>query len=236
MKYATLFFDLDNTIWNFSESSELAIADIYDIYNIKELCGCSFQRFHDIYEKNNTLAWDKFELGLTSISELKISRFKNTFHELGLEIDDNKSLEINDRYLEILPTKAITFPETHEVLEKLKNRFKMHILSNGFQKTQIKKLKLSGLYDYFDKIITSENANVQKPNPGIIEFALNLTNSKPSESVYIGDNFNNDVVCAFNAGIDSIWVNRKKQPLPDSYARPTYIISSLTELMSILEP
>ena len=234
MKYSALFFDLDNTIWDFHSNSLLSLQDIFKIYDLEYFCKCDFKHFYSIYAKYNDEAWTKFALNMISIHELKLTRFKKTFAELGYIISDEKSMEINDNYLNILPTKAQIFPGVIDVLETLRKNHKMHILSNGFYEVQINKLKLSGLETYFDKIITSESAGVQKPNVAIFDYAFDITGATRETSIYIGDEFNTDIVCAFNAGVDNIWVNRKHLAISSQIVKPTYEVDDIGKILSII--
>ena len=81
-----------------------------------------------------------------------------------------------------------SFPNTIKVLDYLKNKYNLHIITNGFEEVQIIKLKSSGLSDYFDQIITSEKIGVKNPDPKIFSFALTHLQKQINEnSIMIGD-------------------------------------------------
>ena len=82
-------------------------------------------------------------------------------------------------FLEILPTKKTFFPDTIEILEYLtEKKYQLHLITNGFEKTQHHKLKSSGIDDFFREVITSEGSNSLKPHPEIFEYALLKTGAQ----------------------------------------------------------
>jgi putative hydrolase of the HAD superfamily len=131
-------------------------------------------------------------------------------------------------FLEILPTKQNLFPYTHEILKHLKEKeYVLHLITNGFEKTQWRKLDNSKLGQYFNEVITSEASNSIKPNKEIFENALKVTGAALKESIMLGDNVDADIKGAMNAGMDSVFVNHLKVE-PD--VKPTYMIYHLKEL------
>ena len=135
-------------------------------------------------------------------------------------------------FLEILPTKRNIFPHTIEILDYLKNKnYVLHLITNGFEKVQHGKLKNSKMDGYFNKVITSEQANSLKPNKEIFDYALQKANAKMEESIMIGDNIEADIKGAMNAGWDAIYVNHIN--VEPKGVKPTFTIYNLVELEGI---
>jgi putative hydrolase of the HAD superfamily len=152
--------------------------------------------------------------------------FKNGSEELARKM--------SGYFLDVLPTKQNLFPHTHEILGHLKEKqYKLHLITNGFEKTQWRKLDNSKLGHYFEEVITSEGSNSVKPNKEIFEYALRITGAELNQSIMIGDNLDADIRGAINAGMDSIFVNHIKTELKD--VKPTYVIYHLRELETIFE-
>ena len=107
----------------------------------------------------------------------------------------------------------------------------LHIITNGFHKTQHIKLEQANLKHYFNQIVTSENTGVKKPNPKIFEYALDLANAKNNESIYIGDNLEVDILACQDYGIDGLYFNPKKARHKQSVR---FEISCLSQIMQIL--
>ena len=134
-------------------------------------------------------------------------------------------------YLDILPNKTNLFPYTLEILEYLKGKgYQIHLITNGFESVQFKKIENSNLASYFNQVITSEASNSLKPHKEIFEYALQKSNAILSESIMIGDNESADIQGAINIGMDSVFVNHINA-VPTVPA--TYTITHLKELENI---
>ena len=88
--------------------------------------------------------------------------------------------------------------------------------------------------DYFDKIILSEAAGVNKPSPLFFEYALKQTGHEAKDVIMIGDNYNTDIMGAMLSGIDQIYFNPEGKPLQTSDKKPTHMVTKLKEIENIL--
>jgi putative hydrolase of the HAD superfamily len=134
-------------------------------------------------------------------------------------------------FLEILPSKQALFPHTIEVLAYLRDRkYHLHLITNGFEKTQHQKMKTAGIDVFFQEVITSEGSNSLKPHPEIFEYALIKTGAEKKRSIMIGDTPEVDILGAREAGIDQVYVNHtgNKEPV-----EATFTVYSLKELEEI---
>ncbi len=134
-------------------------------------------------------------------------------------------------FLNLLPTRKLLFPHTVEILDYLANKnYQLHLITNGFEKTQHSKLKNSGIDKYFIEVITSEGSNSLKPHKEIFDYAFAKTKAARAESIMIGDSLEVDIQGAMDAGIDQVFVNHINAP---AGINPTYTVYSLKELESI---
>ena len=106
--------------------------------------------------------------------------------------------------------------------------------SNGFHEVQYKKLAACGLRDYFDTIILSEDAGVNKPSPLYFDYAFKVSGANKDATLMIGDNLQTDIMGALNAGIDAMLFNHWDADTNDCQQPPTFIVNSLKEIMEIL--
>ena len=106
--------------------------------------------------------------------------------------------------------------------------------SNGFHEVQYKKLAACGLRDYFDTIILSENAGVNKPSPLYFEYALKVSGASRETTLMIGDNLQTDILGALQAGIDAMLFNRWNIEVRESPQVPTYVVDNLRDIIRIL--
>jgi putative hydrolase of the HAD superfamily len=231
MRYQHLFFDLDHTIWDFEFNSKETLMDLHLKYNLTEKGIHDFDAFFEQYSMHNHRLWDRYTKGFIKQEELRWKRIYLSLLEYKIA-DEKLSREMSFDYLDILPNKKNLFPYTIEILDYLKEKgYQMHLITNGFESVQFKKIENSNLAPYFKEVITSEGSNSLKPNKEIFEYALQKSNAKLAESIMIGDNESADIQGAINIGMDSVFVNHIKA-IPTVPA--TYTITHLKELEEIL--
>jgi len=230
MRYQHLFFDLDHTIWDFDRNSREALEDIYASLSLRDAGVHDFDVFHSNYLVHNERLWEKYRNGRIRVDELRWKRM--WFALLDFKIGDEAlARKMGDAFLESLPTKTRLFPDTVPVLEWLRNKtYQLHLITNGFEKTQHHKLRSSGIDGFFREVITSESSNSLKPHPEIFEYAILKTGAVKSECIMIGDTPEVDILGARNAGIDQVYVNHINNPDP---VQATYTVRSLKELEDI---
>lgn len=231
MKYRHLFFDLDHTLWDFDANAMETLADVYKELDLQAAGINDFDLFCKHYLHHNAILWDRYHHGYISSDDLKWKRMWRTLLEFK-NGSEELARKMSGYFLDVLPTKQNLFPYTHEILRHLKEKeYKLHLITNGFEKTQWRKLDNSKLGQYFEEVITSETSNSVKPNKEIFEYALRITGAELTHSIMIGDNLDADIKGAINAGMDSIFVNHIKSDLKG--LQPTYVIHHLKELEEI---
>jgi len=99
---------------------------------------------------------------------------------------------------------------------------------------QSRKLSRVGMTGYFDGIILSEAAGVNKPSPKFFEYALGIAGLEAADVIMIGDNYNTDIMGAMLSGIDQIYFNPEGKPLNPSDKKPTHMVTTLKEIENIL--
>jgi len=225
--YKHLFFDLDHTLWDFDANAKETLVEIYALFELEAKGIHPFIDFYKHYLHHNEILWDRYHKGFISSEELKWKRMWRTMLEFKMG-NEQLAKDMSAKFLEILPTKKILFPHAIEILEYLVARgYTLHLITNGFERTQWSKLNNSGLSKYFTHMITSETSNSLKPKKEIFEYAFKKTNSAPEKSIMIGDSIDADIQGAINAGIDQVFVNHINETTD---VVPTYTIYSLEEL------
>jgi YjjG family noncanonical pyrimidine nucleotidase len=198
-----VFFDLDHTLWDFEKNSALA----YEIIFEKHLINLDFDKFLGFYVPTNFKYWEMYRKDEIDHLTMRYQRLKDTFDFLDYAIDDNKIRLLSDEYIHYLPKNNHLFEGAIPVLDYLKSKYNLHIITNGFAEIQNNKLNNSNIRHYFKTITNSEIAGVKKPNPIIFEFALDLAKAKKENSIMIGDCLEADVQGALDAGLDAIHFN-----------------------------
>jgi putative hydrolase of the HAD superfamily len=229
--YCHLFFDLDHTIWDFEANSKQTLLQLYQDLNLKEKGIDEFEKFYKNYLVHNDKLWERYRNGFIKVDELRWKRMWLTLLDFK-NGDESLAREMGNIFLELLPTRKILFPYTMEILNYLtQKKYQLHLITNGFEKTQHSKLKNSGIDKFFKEVITSESSNSLKPHKEIFEYALLRTGAKKKESIMIGDSIEVDIRGAMNAGIDQVFVNHLSNN--NHEIKPTYTVYSLKELEDI---
>lgn len=203
MKIRHVFFDLDHTLWDFEKNSALAIETIFK----KHAIAVDLQLFLFHYVPINIKYWEWYRVDKISQYDLRLGRLKETFQLLNYEIEDDKIIFLSEEYIKYLPKFNYLFEGAIEILDYLKPKYNLHIITNGFQEIQYNKLKNSNIDHYFNTITNSEMAGVKKPNPMIFEYALTEANASKINSIMIGDCIEADVIGALNFGMEAILFN-----------------------------
>ncbi len=228
--YKHLFFDLDHTLWDFDANAKETLGELYSIFDLNNRIQIDFEDFYPKYLFHNEVLWDRYHKGLISSEDLKWKRMWRTMLDFKIA-DEPLAREMSGKFLDILPTKKLLFPHTLEILNYLKEKkYALHLITNGFEKTQWSKLTNSGLTSFFTHVITSEGSNSLKPKKEIFEFAMDKARSTVADSIMIGDNLDADIQGAMNAGMDTIFVNHINAACA---IKPTYIITHLQQLEEI---
>lgn len=228
LRYTDIFFDLDGTLWDFETNSLETLKEIYDNHQLEKAGIPGFEQFIQVYHNHNTRLWNLYRDGNLEKELLKRRRFADTLNDFGI---DNASLTetIAEEYVSISPTKTNLFQHTHEILCYLKGKYRLHIITNGFNEVQFIKLQKSGLSAYFTHIITSEMAGISKPDEVIFNYAMNLAGTSAENSIMIGDDQEVDIQGALNVGMDALLFTHDK-----TIAGKEHCISNLAELQHLL--
>ncbi len=224
-----IFFDLDHTIWDFDKNAEETLHELYYKFNFNKLFNNeSADKFIETYTTNNHRVWNLYHHGKIDKPTLRKMRFADTFTELGVD-PILFPVSFEEEYLKICPTKTNLFPNAIETLKYLKNKYNLHLISNGFKEACQSKLKHSNLTPYFKTVVISEVFGVNKPDPRIFQFALNNSNATKEESIMIGDNIDADIRGAQNMGMEAIYFNTI------GTQKPNDVVNMITDLKELKE-
>ena len=221
--YKHLFFDLDNTIWDFDLNSYHALREVYDQYGLP---AGEYEQFNEVYNRNNDRLWELYRKHEITKADLAASRFSLSFDELGIKGIDGA--EFNHDYLERMPHQTRLCAGARELLDHLSPWFTMHIITNGFVEVQHKKLANSNLAKYFTHVFISEELKSPKPAPEIYHHALKTSNARKKESLMIGDSWDVDIIGAMNVGIDQVHFVHTGGSTGFTEAEQTQVIQSPT--------
>ena len=215
-----IFFDLDHTLWDFDKNSEMAFARIFSerFPNIK------IEHFIEKYIPINQACWKLYQHDKITHQELRYNRLKFSFDALNVEISDADIDQIANDYIETLTDNNHLFDGAIELLDYLKTKYRLHIITNGFANVQDKKINNALLGNYFTTITNSELAGVKKPNSIIFDYAVHAAQASKESCIMIGDCLDADVNGALNAGLDAIFFNDKKIEAPQNIKQINHLL------------
>lgn len=215
-----VFFDLDHTLWDFDKNSEMAFNRIFK----NKFSGINCNDFIEKYVPINQACWKLYQNDQITHLELRYNRLRFSFDALDIVISDDDINQIANDYIEFLTDNNHLFDGAIEVLEYLKPKYKLHIITNGFANVQDKKINNASLSGYFSTITNSELAGVKKPNSIIFDYAVRLAQASKENCLMIGDCLDADVNGALNAGLDAIFFNDKKIEAPENIKQINHLL------------
>ena len=221
-----IFFDLDHTLWDFQKNSALTFDFLLKKYKIN----IDLNKFLNIYIPINFSYWKLYRDEKITKEFLRYNRLKSSFEKLNISLSDDVINKIADDYVISLPVNNFLIKDTILVLDYLRNKYRLHIITNGFTEVQNKKIVNSQIKKYFHSIIDSETVGVKKPNIKIFDYALKISGARSKNSLMIGDNLEADILGALNAGFQAIHFNNNNEA-PHEHC---LILSELKSLMECL--
>ena len=227
MELTTLLWDLDGTLFDFEKNEERSLIKVFEQFT----SGCDSEKM-DCYRKINHQLWHDYECGLIGKEVIELTRFQKTFDQLGIEAD---GMAASRQYREYLKQGYDMYEDTLTVLDFLKGKLEMDVVTNGDGPTQRQRLKGTGTEDYFTHLFISDEMGVQKPAPLYFEKVLaTITEKDLSRILLVGDSLHSDISGALPFGIRTCWINRKG--IENSTGiHPDHQITELKELIEIID-
>lgn len=221
-----VFLDLDNTLTDTEGNSCRAMQAMYNELSLFTLLP-PFDEFWRVYHTCNEDLWDRYRKGTLSKSELNRLRFIWPLELMGVKNDDLAS-KINDTFYKHFLPQTGAVPGAYELLEYLVSKYRLAIISNGTKSSQIVKMKVFKFESYFEDVFLSDDVGFPKPDARIYKYALDKMSVNAGDVVMIGDDYDGDIIGAYNVGIDQIWLNSMN--MSASSIIPTQTINTLSEI------
>ena len=198
-----VFFDLDHTLWDFDKNSSLTFQKIFELNQVE----VNMSEFLSFYEPINLNYWKLYREEKIDKASLRYGRLNDAFLAIDKVIEKEKIFKLSEDYITHLTSFNHLFENTIDVLEYLSVKYNLHIITNGFEEVQQKKLSRSNIEHYFKTVTNSEHVGVKKPNPIIFNYAIEVARTNVKQSIMIGDNYEADILGAHNIGMDTIFFN-----------------------------
>lgn len=229
MKYTTLLFDADGTLYDFEKAEIIALTNLYR----KSEITCSFKKFRGVYERENKKLWKALEKGSVTADQVKVERFSETLK--ALDIHGFDGYEMSRLFMEELADCQFLLPGAEELIKKLYRKYDLYIITNGLWDVQKKRIGESLIYKkYFKDMIVSEKVGSAKPDRAIFEEACRIAGNPPINKILmIGDSLTSDIRGGDLFGMDTCWINLEGKDMA-GLSYPTYTVQTFSELEAIL--
>ncbi len=226
MVFEHIFFDLDHTLWDFNTNAALAYKRCFDEMKID----MPVERFLPVYRLVNERYWELYRNGEVTKEQLKYGRLKDSFDLLEYSISEEKILVLADLFLKYLPMFNHLFDGAREVLDYASRKYRLHIITNGFDEVQLPKLENADIARYFDTVVTAEQAGARKPDSDIFVRAFQQSKAIPHYSLMIGDSYEADILGAIQVGMSAVLFDPENKSIGKHAPR----IIELRELFDII--
>ncbi|PKQ43508.1 YjjG family noncanonical pyrimidine nucleotidase [Confluentibacter flavum] len=221
-----VFFDLDHTLWDFDKNSALTFDKIFKINQIE----INLNDFLVHYKAINLQYWKLYRDEKIDKDVLRFGRLNDTFSVLNHTVEKEIIQKLSTDYITYLTDNNYLYDDAITILEYLHKNYNLHILSNGFEEVQSKKLTKSNILHYFKTITNGEDIGVKKPNPQIFHYAIEKANTNIANSIMIGDGYEADILGALNIGMDVIFFDEFQKPVESNIKK----INNLIEIKKYL--
>ncbi len=225
-KYKYLLLDVDDTLMDFKKIEAEALHKLFE-YHGHPLTAELLQVYHTI----NKGLWADYELGRVAMHDMLNNRFGQTMAEFGIAVDSG---EWELRYQALLGEGGHLIDDAKEVVTRLRNSYRLFVVTNGVRETQRRRLEAGGLYSLFEAVFDSQSIGYQKPAKEFFDHvAANIDGFDKQSALIIGDSLTTDIRGGISAGIDTCWFNRNPEKSAEDLPI-TYTVTRLTQLYDIL--
>lgn len=224
--YPWLWFDADGTLFDYNQAESGALESTFQSLQIP------FEENHlAVYRRINQQLWQAFERQEIMPDVLQVRRFELLLETLDLQVSPDL---LSSTFIERLALQTALIDGALDVLEALRGKSRIAIVTNGLKNVQPSRLALSPIGKFISALIISEEVGAAKPSPLFFEAASASTGNPPKDGVLlIGDSLSSDMRGGVDYGLDTCWFNPDGLAQPDGLAI-TYEISHLRQLLDIV--
>lgn len=230
-KFSTIFFDLDNTLFDHHYSSLMGLSALQSEYSA--LKGHSLLTLERAYWDLLNSNYNRVLSGEISMGDARQERMKHYLAHFDVAVNDRESATAVSLYRSTYEANLRAVPGTEEVLNDLNGRFQLGIITNGLTQYQNQKLTDLKLQSYFSQVFASEAVGSKKPEAHIFETALQALNVSPETAVMVGDSWDSDIIGSTQLGLTAVWLNRFNETRPTT--NNVNEIQNLSQLITTID-
>lgn len=242
-----IYFDLDDTLCAYWDACKQGLRETFSEHRVPgftpEQVGDAWAEvFREFCPNLRELGY--YERYLTEGAHTRVEQMRRTLQHLGVQ-DDALAKAMSDTYVERRHAALELFPDAYGVLNVLRLRYPLGIITNGPADIQREEIELLGIAFYFQNVFIEGELGYGKPCPQVFDEAAKATGFKPSEHLFVGNSYRHDILPAIEAGWKTAWIRRSTdvppsaggvtsvpEDLPEGAMPPTLECETLTDLLT----
>lgn len=226
MKYTTILFDADGTLFDFLHAEKEALCETFSSFGID----LDEERISSYSEINDGL-WKALERGEIEKEVLRYKRFELFCKKHELNCDTAK---ISSLYTQNLSTKGHLIDGADDLCRNLYGKAKLYIVTNGIGFVQKGRMAKSGISKYFETTFISEEIGCEKPDVKYFDHVSeHIDGFNKNSTLIVGDSLTSDIKGGILFGIDTCWYNPKNKAVPDGM-NITYVTGNFNEIYDVI--
>lgn len=228
LKPKFIYFDLDDTLLDHKKAEQNGLKDVHN--HFEEFNDISLDSLISTYHNINKGLWEEYGRGEIDRHILHRRRFEETFIKLGITAALYE--EAGKVYMNYYRNHWEWIDGAKEAFDKIRARYNVGLITNGFAETQWMKIKKFGFKEMVSQIVISEEIGVMKPHPKIFDYSTQLIGIDRSEILYVGDSLTSDVEGGKAAGWKVAWYTSSRVEQKSEVADLTF--NNWKELLDFL--
>ena len=227
-----IIFDTDNTLYSYAPANELALKSV-------------FTKAEILLDINRNLFEEKFKEARLEIkkrisnqasSHSRLLYIQRTIELLGFKTQLLLTLDLEQTYWRTFLQSCKLFPNVRELLVTLNNlKIQTAIITDLNSQIQFRKIIFFGLEQYFDYVVTSEEAGFDKPSKAPFELALKKLDLLPNECWMIGDNLNADILGGKKCGLTTLYKYETRDESKIDNIMPDASFNEYNKILSLIK-
>ena len=207
-----VLFDLDDTLIDFQYSRRHGLRAVQEL--LPALAPVPLEELELVHDEQLHANYLSTLDGSLSDDEARLERMRGICAR-GLHAEEGAVAEAAAAYAREQQSNARPVPGVPELLEALRGRVKIGVVTNGPSARQRGKLEFCGIRPgELDALAISGEVGAAKPDPAIFRHALAALDTAPERVTMIGDSWENDVLGALGSGMSAVWLNRYRLTCP----------------------
>lgn len=226
-----VLFDLDNTLYAYDPAHHAGLAAVRE--KAERMLGLGADAFDAAFKKARSEVQQR--LGATGAAHSRLLYFQRLIELVGMKTQVLLSLDFEQTYWRTFLANAKLFSGVKEFLEELKLlEIPTSVVTDLTAQIQFRKIVYFQLENYFDFVVTSEEAGADKPQPAPFQLAVEKLGVSSGPIWMIGDNPNVDIRGARDA-VGAITFQKKHSGVDIQPDVADMTFESFSELVVLLQ-